>query len=670
MEQETMEQETPAKLSLEDEVRHLISCLNQHLGDSASKIFGEVPVNSSLKRLHDLLQSILGDNQTGPEGSHACDIEARVALRRKDCFDALLQVVLEAPDDGEICQSLTSFGGRLLDLGFELVDEARRFIVAATTSTTARTLLYSSATSTCSPQTSTCSPPVFTFDLAQYGHASLEFSELTQPFPGIDGAQGYTVMFWMRIDRFDDACHTTLFGACDPSHTCFLLLYLDRKHHSLILQTSVTSSQPSVRFREVKFEQHMLYHVALVHRRSRQEGPGKALLYVNGILREQARCPLPKDPESMPAGKGDPLQAPTTPVRAFFGTPRDLSPSPQPQTLHSKWSLASGHLINDTLTEDLVYMHHKLGPTYRGNLQDSLGSFLTYQASTMVNLRDEQQRQDDGTPSILSEIFKSPGKPLSLETLFVLSLSPAFAGRALSVPHPQTETFSVSHPGPSSGLNPADLLVLNAAVPSKKRALEKRAGTGTCQGGVMLQNNLSVQDCSWRLAGSIPVALHFVATAKTIQGLIDATLFFFRMCTSDWRNSEATERSSGFGVLSWLLQQKVLPTGQRDALTSDRFIANISIAEDEIASQSLALLDVIVHASTAGSGSGEEAIVINPLAYRMLVIDNELWQHTGAQTQVMLYSHLLTLTCRSKHRDFNIRRLLRMRKTLMRHLLI
>lgn len=656
-----MEQEVLAEASLQDEVAHLVSDLDQVLRSDAPTSSYELFADHrpSSERLRDLLQLVLVEDVTAGETSQSSTVEERLALHRAECFEALLQTILKVSEDNQLCKSLTSFGDRLLDLGFEQVNEARRLVAAATTSSIARKLLYVFATRT-------DSLPVFTFDLARGGYASLEFPELNQPFPGIDGSQGYTLMFWMRVDRFDDACHTTLFGACDPSHTCFFLLYLDRKHHSLILQTSVSSSQPSVRFRDVSFVQHKLYHIALVHRKSEREAPGKALLYVDGVLREQARCSLPeRPPPPIPTGKGSALEKhPAAQVQAFFGTPRDLSASSKPQTLYSKWSLASGHLINDTLVGDLVFMYYQLGPAYRGNFQDSLGSFLSYQASTNVNLRSEQRDKKNDVPSILPELTKSPGKLLNPEPVFVLSVSPAFARQMQSS---QSEAQPILQSRILSGLAPADRLALNAAVPSSRKALTKQAGSGTFRGGVVLNNSLSLQDCCWRLAGSIPIALHFVANATTMEELVDATNFCFKLCKHDWRNSEAFERSSGFGVLSWLLQQKALPSGQGGAPHHASSTVSTLNAGQNIHSQSPSLLRAVLEASTVGN-ENEEALLVNPLAYRMLVTDNDLWQHTGSGTQDMLYNNLLALTSKSKHKDFNTRRLLQMRKRLMRHL--
>jgi len=44
----------------------------------------------------------------------------------------------------------------------------------------------------------------------------------------------------------------------------------------------------------------------------------------------------------------------TNPVQAFLGTPQDLSARLGKGVIFSRWSLASAHLIDDVLSDDLI----------------------------------------------------------------------------------------------------------------------------------------------------------------------------------------------------------------------------------------------------------------------------------------------------------------------------
>ena len=138
-------------------------------------------------------------------------------------------------------------------------------------------------------------PPFIQFDLSLHGHSSVELPNLGRSFPP-QAAPGYTFTGWIRIDKFDPGSHTTLFGVFDSTQTCFLLAYLEKDTKNFILQTSVTSSRPSVRFKSVAFQEHQWYHIALVHRRPKTMVASKASLYVNGEFAEQIRAAYPNPP--------------------------------------------------------------------------------------------------------------------------------------------------------------------------------------------------------------------------------------------------------------------------------------------------------------------------------------------------------------------------------------
>ncbi|GKT96297.1 beige/BEACH domain-containing protein [Colletotrichum tofieldiae] len=172
-------------------------------------------------------------------------------------------------------------------------------------------------------------PPFFQFDLSLHGHSSIELPTLGRPFPP-NSSPGYTFTAWVRVDRFDPNSHTTLFGVFDATQTCFLLMYLERDTRNFILQTSVTSSRPSVRFKGMSFKDKQWYHIALVHRRPKTMTASKASLYVNGEFVEQIKCAYPSPP---PFANGSTesfasfasTNAKPHPVQAFLGTPKDLS---------------------------------------------------------------------------------------------------------------------------------------------------------------------------------------------------------------------------------------------------------------------------------------------------------------------------------------------------------
>src|SRR5690606_36829963 len=158
-----------------------------------------------------------------------------------------------------------------------------------------------------------------------------------------------------------------IFGVFDETQTCFLLMYLERDTHNFILQTSVTSQKPSVRFKSVVFAEKRWYHIALVHRRPRTMSASKDSLYINGEFVEQIRCGYPNPPpisnsstESFSSFASTNIRL--SPVQAFVGTPRDLSTRLGSGLVFYKWSLASTHLFEEVLSDDFLAVHFRLGP--------------------------------------------------------------------------------------------------------------------------------------------------------------------------------------------------------------------------------------------------------------------------------------------------------------------
>lgn len=134
-------------------------------------------------------------------------------------------------------------------------------------------------------------PAFVQFDLSLHGFSSIEVPRLPQAFPP---SIGYALTAWVRIDEYDPNSHTTLFGAFDANQTCFVLMYLEKDSHQLILQTSIRAPNPSVRFKSTRFERSKWYHVALVQRMNFPDpSQSMASLFVNGQFAEHRKCNYP-----------------------------------------------------------------------------------------------------------------------------------------------------------------------------------------------------------------------------------------------------------------------------------------------------------------------------------------------------------------------------------------
>ncbi|VBB72904.1 Putative protein of unknown function [Podospora comata] len=510
-------------------------------------------------------------------------------------------------------------------------------------------------------------PPFIQFDLSLHGHSSVELPNLGRPFPPHSSA-GYTFAAWVRVDRFDPHSHTTLFGVFDSTQTCFLLAYLERDTKNFILQTSVTSSRPSVRFKTVSFKEKRWYHIAIVHRRPKALAASKASLYVNGEFAEQIRSAYPSPPpisntstESFASFTSSSHK--TNPVQAFLGTPRDLATQVGPGLVLSKWSLASAQMFEDVLSDDFLAVHYRLGPRYQGNFQDCLGGFQTYEASAALGLRNELFHPGKDENSDILRAIRDKASSIVPEQKVLLSILPRavfrtdgkFMDSSLFRSLSKNSAGSLFHTTTKTGVPVA----INAAVPCINDALIRMNGVSLLVGDPVLTTPYYFDDNFWRLGGFTPVVLKLVERATTPQDLLRSVEMTFHCIEKSWRNSEAMERDNGYAILSMLLRAKLgygIPAS--DSVSQSWRLAVTNEARDRLSFQLLSLVLSFVgykHADPI------ESFVVNPLAYRILLIDPDTWRKAAPITQELYYKQFVTFAVKSKHHQFNSKRLLRMR---------
>ncbi|KAK4162447.1 beige protein 1 [Cladorrhinum sp. PSN259] len=510
-------------------------------------------------------------------------------------------------------------------------------------------------------------PPFIQFDLSLHGFASVELGNLGRSFPP-HASPGYTFTAWVRIDRFDPNSHTTLFGVFDSSQTCFLLAYLERDTKNFILQTSVTSSRPSVRFKSVTFREQQWYHIALVHRKPKTMVASKASLYVNGEFAEQIRSAYPSPPplsntstESFASFASNSHKM--NPVQAFLGTPRDLATHLGSGLVHSRWSLASAHLFEDVLSDDLLAVHYRLGPRYQGNFQDCLGGFQTYEASAALGLRNEVFHPGKDENSDILKAIRDKASTIVPEHKVLFSTLPRAVFRAdgkfmdslLFRSLTKNSATSLFTTTTKSGLP----LAINGAVPCINDALVRLNGVSLLAGNPILATPYNFDDNLWRLGGFTPVALKLVERSSTCDELLRSVEIMLHCIDKSWRNSEAMERDNGYAILSMLIRAKLgygIPVS--DAQSQSWRLPLSNEDKDKLSFQLLSLV-----LSFVGYNHAEpiESFIVNPLAYRILLIDPDTWRKSAPITQELYYKQFVTFAVKSKHHQFNSKRLLRMR---------
>ncbi|KAM4063724.1 beige/BEACH domain-containing protein [Hirsutella rhossiliensis] len=509
-------------------------------------------------------------------------------------------------------------------------------------------------------------PPFFQFDLSLNGHSSLELPSLGRTFPP-QSTGGYTFTAWIRIESFDPNAHTTIFGVFDASQTCFVLIYLEKDTHNLILQTSVFSNKPSVRFKTAVFQEKQWYHVAVVHRRPKTMTASKASLYIDGDFAEQIRCSYPSAPPLLNGSTEsfvsfNSSQNRTNPVQAFLGTPRELSGQTGPGVVSSQWSLASAHLFEDVLTDDYLAVHHGLGPRYQGNFQDSLGGFQTYEASAALGLRNEIVHPGKDENSDILRAVREKASSLLPESKILLSVLPTatfpehvqYMDTGVLRSLPRASIRNLFHMANQEG----SPLAVNCAVSSLSDALFRTHGIASLRGTPIIVVPSHLDEHLWRLAGFTPLALKLLERASTVEETVRALEIVFHCIRRSWRNSEAMERDNGYGILGMILRFKI---GYGNLAAGDVPVSRLLISAEERDSLTLRVLSLVLDFVGYNHVDPIESFIVNPLAYRILLIDLDIWRRSAPRTQELFYRQFVTFAVNSKHHDFNSRRLIRMR---------
>lgn len=586
-----------------------------------------------------------------------------LALHGASLLSIVLSYLLETGLNKASISELRNLAITLLQLGVTNLDDAHLLFRNASTSSLISDLLLPSIKISHSPS-------YIHFDLSLHGFASIELPRLGQGFPPLSSSAGYTLSLWVYFVRFDSNAHTTLFGAFDSSQTCFVLVYLEKDTSNLILQTSVTSSKPSVRFKSTTFQKKSWYHISIVHRRPKATSSSRASLFVNGEFMEQVKSQYPSSPPLSTAESdrsGSQLASRrSNPVQAFIGTPQDLASRLGRGLINSKWRFASAHLFGDTLSDDLIAVHHQLGPRYSGNYQDCLGSFQTYQASAALNLRNESLHPGKEEKSDIVTAIRLKASCLLPESKVLLNISPATV--LDDNDHNNIdETHLVKSLSKSATQNLRNVtrggrnaLAINGAVPSINEALLHSFGFAVLTGDPAVVITQSLDDAAWRIGGCAAVGLALFETAQTNDAVLRALEILFDSVQNSWRNSEAMERENGFGVLANLLAAKLgLGTGRLPNGTQSPTVFRGD--HQSLESLSLGIFALIIKFIGYRIEKPEDSVIINPLAYRVLIVDFDFWRSAAPAVQKLYYEQFTDFGVNSKYRVFNTKRLSRMR---------
>ncbi|CEL03078.1 Putative Beige/beach domain protein [Aspergillus calidoustus] len=501
-------------------------------------------------------------------------------------------------------------------------------------------------------------PPLIQFDLSQHGYCSLEFSTLGRSFPPT-ASSGYTLAVWARFDQFDSNTHTTIFGAFDSSQTCFLLAYLEKDTRNFILQTSIKGSRPSVRFKCQRFEQNRWYHICVVHKKPKPPSHhSRASLFIDGEFVEQLRIEYPCMP-AVTASNRSPR------VQAFLGTPQDLAMRIGKGVSTSRWSLANAILFGDAYSDDMISVFYNLGPRYYGNFQDCLGSFQTYRASATLNLRNEHLHPGKEEQSDIVTAIRRKASTLVRESAILINVSSwailddddnNTTDESQLIKSLSKQAAKHLHQLTKAGGN---ALAVNGASPAINDALTQTHGVGILTGDPVVTLPHSLDDMSWRIGGCAAIHLSLINAATSAETLLLAVEALYEAVQDSWRNSEAMEKENAYGILAALIREK-LGWGWGSSPSSTK-VTTVCSSPEQRSALSLNLLRLTLKFVGYDFEQPNRSIITNPLAYRVLLVDLDIWRHGEMALVELYYSQFCVMASGSQFRRFNAKRLARMR---------
>jgi hypothetical protein len=150
-----------------------------------------------------------------------------------------------------------------------------------------------------------------------------------------------------------------------------------------------------------------------------------------------------------------------------------------------------------------------------------------------------------------------------------------------------------------------------------------------------------------------------VQASESLDAMLRAVKILLEAVGGNWRNCEAMEQRNGFAVLAEVLRQKI---GFALGGMVMRNPSSLDVTPDELEVFIRQLLRNILQFVGYDEKHPTESLIINPLAYRVLLVDLEIWRRaTSLDTQKLYYAQFVHFAKGSKHHHYNAKRFQRIR---------
>jgi hypothetical protein len=309
---------------------------------------------------------------------------------------------------------------------------------------------------------------------------------------------------------------------------------------------------------------------------------------------------------------------------------------------------------------------YALGPRYVGNFQDTLSSFLSYRKSADLHLINELMNPEQPEKSrLFAALNRNAGSQLP-EAKVVVSFSAA--GVLDSEDRGMVNEARLMHSLSKDAAKTLQqtlrsrgaALIFNSAVPSYNEAVMQPHGVAILTGNPVVSIPNALDDSCWMIGGGPAVVLKLLDLARTKSQVLRAVHITFQSLEGSWRNSEAMERCSGYGVLAGLMREK-LGFGSifGDSLSGRQ---PMPVALEEREELALEILRMTLSFVGYSETRPEQALINNGLAYRSLLVEFDTWRKAPIATQKLYYSQFVHFAVKGVNHKYNAKRLIRMRR--------
>ncbi|ORX58974.1 hypothetical protein DM01DRAFT_1301754 [Hesseltinella vesiculosa] len=456
---------------------------------------------------------------------------------------------------------------------------------------------------------------------------SLDFPTLSD-FP--PGSQGYTMATWFHIERWEEKLNhdLVLWSLFDGQRLVFQVYIEGSSGH--LCAYSINSKHIS-RFENMAFKPGYWYHLALVHGRSRLgHSLSTMTMILNGVWMEQVRCGY--------------LSAPPSPgtFRLIFGGAARPSANiiaaststPPPSSVPIAWNMGPTYVFADTLELDVIHLYFYMGARYQSLYLDSLRQFQTYDASTalFLHLENHSRKRRDLQRGLLSGVMRgaTPVQPTHAKAILAIAAPHALlhgtdTGLLLTGLDQDTLLYTTS--------SEMHRVVLNGALAKIQQAVVNTASFGFLVGRPSIAYPFGLDMACWKVGG-FALGLNFISRADTSAMLYKSMQVLIEIVQYSWRNSEDMERRRGYEILANMLKHK------RDLITVE-------------------FLNLLLKFVGKNSASPDQSVISNPFAYRSVILNFEVWKKTKIEVQRVHLEQFIVFMQTSVHRQFNVRRLVK-----------